>query len=125
MERVTTPIDEVFRSESELQSACVSWFRQNYPQYERKMFAIPNGGQRHAAVGKKMKAEGALAGVADLFLSIARKGFHGLYLEAKFGKGQQQKTQMLFEQEVKSEGYQYLVFYKKAEFEKIVKDYLS
>lgn len=32
------------------------------------LFAIPNGGERHAAVANKMKVEGAKAGVYDLFL---------------------------------------------------------
>ena len=44
----------------------VNWFRSSYP--ETKIFAIPNGGQRHPATARKLKAEGVLRGVPDLFI---------------------------------------------------------
>lgn len=44
----------------------VKWFRLQYPSI--MIFAIPNGGARHAIVGAKLKAEGVLAGVPDLFV---------------------------------------------------------
>lgn len=51
--------------------------------------AIPNGGARGNDVktatirGGQLKAEGVKAGVLDTFLPVARKGFHGLYIEMK------------------------------------------
>ena len=47
------------------------------------LYAIPNGGNRHPAVGAKLKAEGVRRGVPDLHLPVARGGFHSLYLETK------------------------------------------
>jgi hypothetical protein len=47
------------------------------------LFAIPNGGDRHPAVAAKLKAEGVKAGVPDLFLPVARDGYHGLWIELK------------------------------------------
>ena len=44
----------------------VKWFRMQYPKVV--VFAIPNGGARHPIVAKKMKAEGVLRGVPDLFI---------------------------------------------------------
>jgi hypothetical protein len=44
----------------------VSWFRKNYP--EHKIFAIPNGGFRSKAEAGRIKAEGGLKGVHDLFV---------------------------------------------------------
>lgn len=44
----------------------VKWFRVQYPKVV--IFAIPNGGARHPIVAKKMKAEGVLRGVPDLFV---------------------------------------------------------
>lgn len=49
------------------------------------LYAIPNGGQRHAAVASKLKAEGVKPGVLDLNLPVARGGFLGLWIEMKAG----------------------------------------
>lgn len=46
-------------------------------------FAIPNGGHRNKATAGKLKAEGVKAGVPDLFLPVARHGYHGLFVELK------------------------------------------
>ena len=52
------------------------------------MFAIPNGGLRDIVTAKKMKEEGQKPGVPDIFLPVARGGFHGLFIENKSkGKG--------------------------------------
>jgi hypothetical protein len=63
-------------SESKLQIAMVKWFGYFYPK--RFLCAIPNGGNRSPITGAIIKAEGTRAGVADLFLMEAIKGFHGL-----------------------------------------------
>ncbi len=41
------------------------------------MFAIPNGGERHAAVAAKLKAEGVKPGVSDIMLPVPRSGYKG------------------------------------------------
>lgn len=56
-----------------------------WPEIEL-LHAIPNGGHRHVAVARKMKAEGVKAGVPDLCLPVARGGYHGLYIELKHGR---------------------------------------
>lgn len=47
------------------------------------LFAIPNGGHRSEITGAKLKAEGVKKGVPDLALMVAKKGFHGLFIELK------------------------------------------
>ena len=49
------------------------------------MFAIPNGGKRHVAVARKLKAEGVRPGVPDVCLPLARGPWHALYIELKHG----------------------------------------
>ena len=70
--------------ESELQRACVRWFRMQYPQY--LLFHVPNGGRRNAREAAFLKSEGVTAGIPDLFLAEGRHGFHGLFIEMKAGK---------------------------------------
>jgi hypothetical protein len=48
------------------------------------VFAIPNGGRRGGTIeGYRLKRGGVRSGVPDLCIPIARKGYHGLYLELK------------------------------------------
>lgn len=49
----------------------------------RWLHAIPNGGKRNLLVAKKLKAEGATAGVYDLFLPFPSAGKCGAYCEMK------------------------------------------
>ena len=51
------------------------------------LFAIPNGGRRDAVTGAGLKAEGVRAGVPDLCLPVARRGFHGFFIELKASGG--------------------------------------
>lgn len=57
-------------------------------------FAIPNGGSRHVAEAKNMRAEGVLAGAADLAILLpdGRTG----YLEVKGPNGKLRRTQRAF-----------------------------
>lgn len=79
--------------------------KEKYPELEW-MFAIPNGGSRNKREGALLKAEGVKAGVSDIFLPVARCGFHGLFLEMK--KEQQgiaSKLQIDFQKFSLEQGY--------------------
>lgn len=67
-------------TEHEEQVNFVRWFRLQFPRV--MIFAIPNGGDRHAAVAAKMRAEGVMPGVPDLFIPDWR-----LFIEMKRRKG--------------------------------------
>jgi hypothetical protein len=45
---------------------------------------------------EKLKAEGVRAGVADLCLPAARRGYHGLYIEMKSEEGVATKSKEPF-----------------------------
>ena len=47
------------------------------------LFAVPNGSERNAIVGRKLKAEGVKKGVPDLCLPVPRGEHHGLFVELK------------------------------------------
>ena len=57
---------ERIKTEHEEQRELVSWFRKTHPGVV--IFAIPNGGARSASTAGRLKAEGVLPGVPDLFI---------------------------------------------------------
>ena len=75
------------------------------------LFAIPNGGERNIAVASRLKAEGVKSGVPDLFLPVARRGFHGLFIEMKKLKGTIGPNQPKWEAHLKGAGYGHLYSY--------------
>lgn len=72
-------------TESAEQIRLVARVRQFYPDVV--VFAIPNGGGRSVMEATKLKEEGVLAGVPDLFVAEPRGEFHGLFIEMKRLKG--------------------------------------
>ncbi len=57
------------------------------------LFAVPNGGRRDAVTGARLKAEGVKAGVPDIWLPVARCGYHGLVIELKAPRGRASREQ--------------------------------
>ena len=68
------------QSEFMEQAALVMWFRRAYP--DTLIFAIPNGGARAKATAAKLKVEGVVAGIPDLFVPA-----WNLWIEMKRTKG--------------------------------------
>jgi hypothetical protein len=89
------------------QVALIKWVRTVKDVYPvlKLLYAVPNGGKRNLRVARKLKAEGVQAGVADLCLPAARRGYHGLYLEMKSEEGAATKEQKEFLRGVLGEGY--------------------
>jgi len=73
------------KHEHQEQVSFVQHVRAFYPDIV--IFAIPNGGNRSAREGKRLKNEGVLAGVSDLFVPEPRGPYHGLFIEMKRTKG--------------------------------------
>jgi len=67
-------------SEHDEQVGFVIWFRSRFPGV--LILAVPNGGKRHPATARKLKAEGVVPGVPDLFVPE-----WSLWVEMKRAKG--------------------------------------
>jgi len=67
-------------SEHDEQAGFVQWFRAKWPRV--LIFAIPNGGKRNISTAKKLKLEGVVPGVPDLFIPA-----WGIWIEIKRQKG--------------------------------------
>jgi len=111
--------------ESQIQIACVTWFKLQYAQYAKNFFSVPNGGFRNKITGAILKKEGALSGVADLQLAVPNRFYHGLFIEMKQPKGTQQDTQKEFQKAVESQGYKYVICRSLDEFMEIINNYLK
>ena len=111
--------------EHRLQCACVRWFRLAYPKHRHNLFAVPNGGYRTPTTAAKIKAEGALPGVADLILLLPNTFYHGLLIEMKTDKGRQSEAQREWQESIERDGYKYVVVRSIEEFIQVVTDYLN
>jgi hypothetical protein len=69
------------RSEHVDQTVLVARIRQFFPTV--LVFAIPNGGAREKGEAYRLKEEGVLAGVPDLFVAEPRGEWCGLFVEMK------------------------------------------
>ena len=74
-------------SEDQEQAALIRWFQAQYPRIKNRLFAIPNGAHKSRYAASRFTAAGLRAGVPDLFLPVARGGYHGLFVEMKRLKG--------------------------------------
>ena len=81
---------EVYQpTEEQEQVAVFQWaeiMMNSYPEL-RWLIHIPNGGWRSKSEAVRFKRAGVKKGVSDLFLPVARKGYHGLWIEMKRKKG--------------------------------------
>lgn len=80
MASTKTTASDVVPSEHFEQRELVRWFRQTWPGV--LIHAIPNGGVRSKATAGRLKAEGVVSGVPDLFIPAWR-----LWVEMKRTKG--------------------------------------
>ena len=123
--------------EHRIQCACVRWFAYQYPQYEGLLFACPNGGARDKVTGAMLKAEGVIAGVADLILLVPSnhttlddgrtwyRPIHALCIEMKTEKGRQSPEQKAWQKKIEAHGYKYAVCRSLDDFIETVNGYLK
>lgn len=109
--------------ESRLQTACLKWFRLQYPK--ELIYAIPNGGRRSAIEAAIMAGEGVTPGVPDLFLARPRFGKAGLFIEMKTPKGRLTDRQRQIQQALIYRDYAVVTCRSFDEFRAAVESYLN
>ena len=109
------------RGETDEQQAVVQWCFYN----RILIFAIPNGGKRNKAEAVKLKREGVKAGVPDLCVPVARRGYHGLFIEMKYGKNTTTEKQEEWLEVLNREGYLAKVCHGYAEAVELLKYYFE
>ena len=76
-----------------------------YPQL-KLLYHTPNGGSRNSAEAANLRRQGVRPGVPDIFLPVARCGYHGMYIELKRRKGGRvSAAQQRFITAVRKQGY--------------------
>lgn len=97
-----------------------------FPELAERLFAVPNGGRRDALTGARLKAEGVIAGVADLILLVPSGHYGALLIEMKTGKGRQSQAQKAWQKAVTAKDeYKYIVCHGFDDFRKAAKEYLN
>lgn len=109
-------------SEHDIQASCVKWFRLQYPK--ALIWATPNGGERNKIVAARLKAEGVLAGVPDLFIAEPSGYYHGLFIEMKAGRNNLRTEQLEMMNRLRDSGYKCVVCWTFDEFMRAVNNYL-
>ncbi len=100
------------------------WAKGKYPELEL-LFHIPNGMMTKIEIAQQFKAMGLKAGVPDLFLPVARKNYHGLFIEMKSLKGRVQDNQKYWHDQLERQGYKVTVCYGFKEAKNILIYYLE
>lgn len=86
---------------------------------------IPNGGSRNKKEAVNLKRQGVRAGVPDLDLPVARKGYHGLRIEMKYGKNKPTEEQVKWLVFLSAQGYATAVCYSWQEAARTICRYLD
>lgn len=89
------------------QQAVIEWAeanKGNHPELAL-LHHIPNGGHRNKATAARLQRLGVKSGVPDLFLPVARAGFHGLYVELKTRDGKVTANQREWLEKLNAQGY--------------------
>jgi len=110
--------------ESQLQQACVKWFRLKYPKYAKLLFAVPNGGARSATTARILMGEGVLAGVSDLLLMVTTIDYIGMAIEMKVHPNKLTPKQKEWLDLVEEQGYEVFVCYDFDSFIEKIDDYM-
>lgn len=117
------------RLEDDLQVACVTWFKYQYPKHIITSFpaGFVFGGNptKRAITGKRMKEMGYLNGIPDLFIAHPNGTYSGLFVELKVGRNKPTDSQKEVMEMLEKSGYKCEICYCVEEFRDTVKNYIK
>jgi hypothetical protein len=102
--------------EFKIQHESFKWYHNNFTEYRKLLFAIPNGGTRNLIEASRMKMTGTTKGIPDMLFTIQQKAF---YFEFKTKKGilsPEQKEMIL---KLKLNGFPVYVIRSTEQFQRI------
>lgn len=118
-----------------MQCEIVDDFRAVYPEFSGLLHSIPNGGKLPYHKNEKgiytspqrikLVREGMLNGIPDLFLPVARGGWHGLYMELKILPNQPSEEQVMRMDLLMKQGFLCTVCYTRETGALFFKNYLE
>lgn len=124
--------------ESQHQQSLFQWARhplilKQYPELEL-LYANRNTQVANKGQASRIKAEGSLAGIPDIFLPVSRQIYHGFYIEMKNpnlkpkterSKGGLSDSQLKIVSKLREQSYKVDVFYDWVDAKNALIDYLS
>lgn len=114
-------------TEEQEQIVVMHWaemFAAGRPELEL-LFHIPNGGKRSKSEAARFKAAGVCPGIPDLFLPVARGGYHGLWIEMKAKDGRVSPAQRDMMGRLSAQGYRCVVCFGADEAIAQITEYLE
>lgn len=114
-------------TEAQEQKAVFEWSMYNRAKYPELalMFHIVNEGKRDAITGRHLKQQGMKKGVPDICLPVARKGYHGLYIEMKRKNGRPSPEQLWWQDRLREQKYKAEICHGWEEAVEVLEDYLK
>lgn len=115
------------QSEATEQERLISWAQWQHNKYPelKLLYHVPNGGSRNTLEAANLKRQGVKAGVPDLCLPVARQGYHGLYIEMKWGKNKVTENQKQWLDDLRQQGYEAVVCYGADQAIRAIEEYLD
>lgn len=127
MNNISKPRAKPVQHEGNEQEALFSWAalaRCRFPELDL-LYHIPNGGSRNRLEAANLRRQGVKSGVPDLCLPVARGGYHGLYIEMKYGKNKTSENQNKWLEALRAQNYAAAVCYGWQEAQQVIINYLE
>ena len=122
--RAMLPNKKGKRPEEVLQAEIIRWYRSQYPEHHPMYYLLVSNDNNaiSAQQGMKAKAQGRVAGVADL--TFYKPGGQPILIELKTPTGRQSPDQKKWQKAVENAGYRYVIVRSLEDFKKIIEQHL-
>lgn len=100
----------------------------NLPSGAARRKPIQHEGNEQEALfdwAANLRRQGVKSGVPDLCLPVARGGYHGLYIEMKYGKNKTSENQNKWLEALRAQNYAAAVCYGWQEAQQVITNYLE